>query len=367
LLPKQKKKKRSVFSNILIFISVIIAFALVMIPLGFGVIIYFNSPVQPENLPELTADIEGIRKSEDGAYYVDVHRGESSQSVGLRLERAGLIKNRHFWNLLCRWKREHIKTGVYRLEIPVNQLAIHQLLVLGKQILYRVTIPEGATLKKTAGILEEAGICSSEDFFEAARDPAIINSYRIPNLSMEGYLFPDTYLFPSGYPASQIVKAMADNFYGRIEEIDPDVKKLSPEELNEKVIIASIVEREYRVSEEAPLMAGVFYNRLQINMALQSCATVEYIITEIQGKPHPLVILNKDLEIRDPYNTYIRPGLPPGPISVPGIVALRSAIFPEKTDYFYFRLDDPEAGRHYFSKTLDEHINVVQLIPKGQS
>jgi len=364
---KQKKKKRGVFSNILIFILIIIAFVLVMIPLGLGVIIYFNSPVQPENIPELTSDIDGIRKSEDGAYYIDVRRGESSQSVGLRLERARLIKNRYFWNLICRWKKEQIKTGVYRLEIPASQLAIHQLLVSGKQILYRVTVPEGVTLRKTAGILEETGICPAEDFLEAARDIEIINSYRIPNSSMEGYLFPDTYLFPLEYPASHVVKAMADNFYARIEEIDPAVKKLSSQELNEKVIIASIVEREYRISEEAPLMAGVFYNRLKINMALQSCATVEYIITEIQDKPHPLVILNKDIEIRDPYNTYIRPGLPPGPISAPGIVALRAAIFPEKTDYFYFRLNDAAAGKHYFSRTLDEHISAGQLIPKGRS
>jgi UPF0755 protein len=366
-LSGQKKKKRGVFSNILIFISVIIAFALVMIPIGLGVIIYFNSPVQPEDLPELTADIEGIKKTEDGAYYVDVRRGESSQSVGLRLERAGLIKNRLFWNLLCRWKKEHIKTGIYRLEIPSSQLAIYQLLVSGKQILYRVTVPEGVTLRKAAGLLEEAGICSAEDFLEAAKDPAIINLYGIPNSSMEGYLFPDTYLFPSGYPASHVVRAMADNFYYRIEEIDPGVKKLSSQELNEKVIIASIVEREYRINEEAPLMAGVFYNRLQINMALQSCATVEYIITEIQNQPHPLVILNKDLEIRDPYNTYIRPGLPPGPISAPGAVSLTAAMFPEKTDYFYFRLDDAVSGRHYFSKTLDEHISAGQLIPKRRS
>ena len=366
-MSKQKKKKRGVFSKIIIFISVIIAFVLVMIPLGLGVIIYFNSPVQSEKLPVLTGDIDGIRKSEDGAYYIDVRRGESSQSVGLRLERAKLIKNRYFWNLICRWKKEQIKTGVYRLEIPTSQLAIHQLLVSGKQILYRVTIPEGVTLRKTAGVLEETGICSAEDFLEAAKDPSIINSYRIPNSSMEGYLFPDTYLFPLEYPASHVVKAMADNFYARIEEIDPAVKKLSSQELNEKVIIASIVEREYRISEEAPLMAGVFYNRLKINMALQSCATVEYIITEIQDKPHPLVILNKDIEIRDPYNTYIRPGLPPGPISAPGIVALRAAIFPEKTDYFYFRLNDAAAGKHYFSRTLDEHISAGQLIPKGRS
>jgi UPF0755 protein len=114
-------------------------------------------------------------------------------------------------------------------------------------------------------------------------------------------------------------------------------------------------------------MAGVFHNRLRINMGLQSCATVEYIITEIQGKPHPTVIYNQDLEIRDPYNTYMWAGLPPGPISAPGSVALQAVMFPRETEYLYFRLDDPATGKHYFSKTLDEHIKAGQLFTKRQS
>jgi UPF0755 protein len=253
------------------------------------------------------------------------------------------------------------------VEFPATQIAINNLLISGKQILHRVTIPEGVTLRKTAGILEEAGICSANDFLVAANNLSIMNSYRIPNSSMEGYLFPDTYLFPADFPAEQVVRTMADNFYSKIEAISPSVINFSPEELNEKVILASIVEREYRVAEEAPLMAGVFSNRLRINMALQSCATVEYIIIEIQGKPHPSVIYNQDLEIRNPYNTYIRPGLPPGPISAPGYVALTAALFPQETDYFYFRLNDPSSGRHYFSITFDEHIRAGQLFTKSQS
>ena len=341
----------------------LVALSLIMIAAALGLFISFNSPVRQEK-PVNFSQTDGIRQT-DGVWYIDVRRGESSQSVGLRLERAGLINSRYFWNLLCRINKEPVKSGTYILEEPASQIAIHNLLVSGRQILYRVTIPEGATLKKTARILEEAGICSAAEFLEAATDPEILNLYMIPNTSMEGYLFPDTYLFPAEYPAYRAITAMADNFFSRIESIDPSAVNLTPQQLNEKVIIASIVEREYRVAEEAPVMAGVFYNRLGINMALQSCATIEYIITEVQDKPHPSVLYTRDLEINDPYNTYIRPGLPPGPISAPGAVALRAALFPQKSDFFYFRLDDPQSGKHYFSRTFDEHIRAGQYIPKG--
>jgi UPF0755 protein len=361
------KINKNIFFSILKIISLLIILILSMLLLSLGVVMYFNSPVSAEKIPVITDDMYGIRKAEDNSYYIDIRRGETSQSAGARLESAGLIRNRYFWNLLCRLEKEQIKTGTYRIEIPVNMINVHRLLVSGKQILYRVTIPEGVTLNKIAVILEEAGICSAEDFLESAKDPQIINQYKIPNTSMEGYLFPDTYLFPAEYPPLQVINAMADNFFNRIENIDPLATELSPKEINDIVILASIVEREYRLAEEAPLMAGVFHNRLRINMGLQSCATVEYIITEIQGKPHPAVIYNRDLEIRDPYNTYMWAGLPPGPISAPGSVALRAVMFPQETEYLYFRLDDPSIGRHYFSKTLDEHIKAGQLFTKRQS
>jgi len=357
-----KKKIRAIFSVIIKTISMLIALSLVIIAVSMGLFMRLNSPAQ--NRPVVISELDGIRQT-DGGWHIDIRKGESSQSVGLRLERAGLIRSRFFWNILCRINKEPVKSGTYILQTPASQIAIHNLLVSGRQILHRITIPEGITLRKIARIFDENGICSAGDFLEAAKDPEITNMYRIPNSSMEGYLFPDTYLFPAEYPASRVIMAMADNFFSRLEDIDPSLKSLSSAQLNEKVIIASIVEREYRVAEEAPVMAGVFYNRLEINMALQSCATVEYIITEIQDRPHPAVLLNRDLEISDPYNTYIRPGLPPGPISAPGAVALRAAIFPQKSDFFYFRLDDPQSGRHYFSRTFDEHIRAGQLILKG--
>jgi UPF0755 protein len=354
---------KKVFSVIIKTLCVIVALSLVLAVVSLAIIMHLNSPPHTNtHFTEIERD--GIKIMENGECYIEVRRGESSQSVGLRLERTGVIRNRYFWNLINRMEKGLIKTGTYRVELPTSQLSIHRLLVSGKQLLLRVTVPEGETLSKMAKVFEEAGICSADDFLQAARDPDIAALYGIPNKTMEGYLFPDTYLFPGNFPAEQVVKAMKENFFKKIEVINPQVTTMGVSELNEKVILASIIEREYRVAEEAPLIAGVFTNRLRINMALQSCATVEYIITEIQGKPHPTHIYNQDLEIRDPYNTYQRPGLPPGPISAPGAVALHAAMFPEQTEYLYFRVEDVASGRHYFSRTLDEHIKAGQMVLK---
>ena len=339
-----------------------------------AVLVYGNTP--PPFSSEKAAEWDGVTletsDADHGAvrYAVrfEVRKGESAQSVGQRLAAAGLIRSEYFWYALCRYyDKEPVKNGTYLIDVPSNQIAIHRILVSGKQLLMRVTIPEGLTLKKTAKLLEDAGVCPADEFLAAACDTAIIGRYRIPGASMEGYLYPDTYLFPAAYPAAQVVQAMADNFFTRIGEIDEKALTMPADELNRLVILASIVEREYRLDEEAPVMAGVFFNRLNIGMALQSCATVEYVITEIQGKPHPEFLLTRDTEIRDPYNTYIRPGLPPGPICAPGSVALGAVFAPVKSVYLYFRLVDPDTGKHYFSNTLDDHIKAGKLYVKGGS
>jgi UPF0755 protein len=342
------------FIGITLFLSVVI--------LGFA--IFLNTPPGGGG-PVIPQD--GLLPEPDGRVYLEVRKGESALSVGKRLEDAGLIRNRYFWYLLSRFEKAYIKTGAYMLEIPATQLTLHDILVSGRQMLQRVTVPEGVTLKKAARLFEEAGICAASAFLDAAADRNLIDQYHVPGDTLEGYLYPDTYLFPLGYPAPQVIRTMVDTFFDRLAAIDGAYLDLSPEELNRRVIVASIVEREYRVDEEAALMAGVFYNRLRIGMALQSCATVEYVITEIQGRPHPDVLYTRDIEIRDPYNTYIRPGLPPGPISFPGSVALNAAFFPAASDYLYFRLVDSAAGRHYFSRTLDDHIRAGVLYVKGRS
>jgi UPF0755 protein len=364
-----KEKALPVVRRVSKVLSFSIALGLFFIFFTLAVLIYFNSPPAPPPKPAKQSSGPGERLfiEKDGSLFLEVRSGETAFSVGNRLEEAGIIRSRYFWYFLSRFTKEYIKTGAYRIELPASQIRIHSLLVSGDQILVRVTIPEGATLKKTARILEETGICDAGAFLFAAASREILDGYGVPGETMEGYLFPETYFFPYSFPAEKVAAAMADTFFSRLGEIAPESLSMDRDELFKKVIIASIVEREYRIDEEAALMAGVFYNRLNIGMALQSCATVEYVITEIQGRPHPEVLYNRDIEIRDPYNTYLRPGLPPGPISAPGKTALEAAFNPAPAAYLYFRLTDPGAGRHYFSRTLDDHIRAGVLYVKKSS
>jgi UPF0755 protein len=155
---------------------------------------------------------------------------------------------------------------------------------------------------------------------------------------------------------SEVIKVMVKNFFKQIENI-PNIDKENFENLNKIVTLASIVEREYRIASEAKLIASVFSNRLRHNIGLYSCATIEYIITEIEGRPHPDVITYKDLSIDSPYNTYKWAGLPPGPISNPGKTALDAAANPAKTKYYFFRLVDNATGKHVFTENFSTHVN----------
>ena len=139
----------------------------------------------------------------------------------------------------------------------------------------------------------------------------------------------------------------------------------SEQELYQTVILASIVEREYRVEEEAPLIASVFSNRLRHNIGLYSCATIVYILTEIEGRPHPDRILLEDTKIDSPYNTYMYYGLPPTPVSNPTVGSIIAAIEPAETTYYYFCSRNDGSGEHVFAETLEEHQkNVATYLRK---
>jgi UPF0755 protein len=188
-------------------LSVIIALGLVFCALAFGGFTYFNAA--PEGNIELLRPLveemsarggSGIHLEEGGALIFEVRNGESAQSVGSRLQSAGVIRNRYFWNILFRLDNEFLKVGTYRIELPASQMEIRSILTSGDQLLVRVTIPEGFTLRRTARLLEEAGICNFNDFLAAASSREMLDAYNIPGATMEGYLYPDTYLFPFFYP-----------------------------------------------------------------------------------------------------------------------------------------------------------------------
>jgi len=288
---------------------------------------------------------------------VAVRPGESLGTIAGRLQAEGLVRSAFFLEALARLTgtQGSYKSGYFRILPGDSAVDVHNLLVSGYQEQVKVTIPEGWSLKKIAAHLEAKGVSTRAEVLAAACSPALLARLGVPAANLEGYLFPDTYFFPRGYPAEGIVEQMALNFFDRLRELDPESGRLSPGELHEKLIVASIVEREYRLEREAPLIASVFYNRLRYNIGLESCATLEYIITDVLDRPHPGYLGEEDKRIKSPYNTYMWAGLPPGPISNPGRVALAAALHPPRTEFYYFVLKDPQTGQHYFSDSLKQH------------
>jgi UPF0755 protein len=301
-----------------------------------------------------------------GDRFFVVEKGESLTSIAERLADEGYIRSPAFLLAVARIRRTEgsFKAGWYRVPPGSSALRVHDLLVSGSQSLVKLTVPEGWTINRIAALVEERGIARAADFEAAARSPTLAESLSVPAATLEGFLYPDTYFVPAPFPAGTLARMMVETFFERLDAVEPGWRSLGSAELFGKVILASIVEREYRLAEEAPLIASVFENRLRLGIGLESCATIAYIITEIQHLPHPEYITLEDKGINSAYNTYKWAGLPPGPIANPGRVALDAAFHPARTDYLYFVLRDEEAGRHYFSKNLDAHNKAKKLYLK---
>ena len=316
-----------------------------------GMAYYYNLPVS---------------MSDDEVIVIEIEKGASLRSISEKLEGNNLIRSSFIFMAITKimGAEQKMKSGQYGISRSMNTVGIYRMIVSGDAMLYKITIPEGITASKIAAILEAAKITDQEGFFNAIVDSELIKKFNISAASLEGYLFPDSYMFPQNYPAERVVSFMVSNFFKKIAAIYPEYTSLTPREINNNLIVASIVEREYRVAEEAPLIASVFFNRLNIRMPLGSCATVEYIITEIQKKPHPEYLTYADIEIESAYNTYIKYGLPPAPICNPGGVALSAAFAPAETNYLYFVLKDKNSGEHFFSTKFSDHNNAKILYLK---
>jgi UPF0755 protein len=348
------QKKRPFLVILVALIAFLVLFAIVLGVAGLITLSVLDRP--PTAMP-------------GGGVEFRVSAGESGNSVARRLAQSRAIKSEILFRLLMKARSldQSLKAGDYLIQADMGASSILDMIASGRQILVRVTIPEGASVGTAATMAENAGVASAKSVLDAVSNPALLHSLALPATSAVGYLFPDTYLLPKNAGAEQLVRLMVETFRRKLAQDIPESTGLSPVELHERVILASIVEREYRVADEAPIMASVFLNRLRIGMALQSCATVVYVLSERQGKPHPARLFDRDLAVQDPFNTYMHPGLPPAPICNPGLTALTAVFRPASSKYLYFRLIDEAAGRHYFSETLDEHIKAAVLAVKPKS
>ncbi len=283
---------------------------------------------------------------------VEIPPGTSVRAVAKTLQARGVIRSAVAFELLCRLRGARPQAGEYRFERPASSFAVLHKLVVGEVAYHTVLVPEGSTMFQVAERMAQAGLVPREEFLQAARDPALIRDLAPKARNLEGFLFPAQYEFPRSVTAQEIVAAMVRRFRqvwdSLAEQPGGNPHGLTPLEL---VTLASLVERETGVADERGLIAGVFYNRLRKRYPLQCDPTVIYAL-ELAGRYRGELLL-RDLRFDSPYNTYRYRGLPPGPIANPGEAALRAALFPPETDYFYFVANGE--GGHFFSKTLREH------------
>jgi UPF0755 protein len=292
------------------------------------------------------------RPAGDGSKKTDfvVKSGWGSSAVTSSLARESLIKSRTGFKIMLfiTGKTTDIKRGIYTLDDSMRPSKIIDILTSGRTKTVTFTIPEGFNNRQVADELVKKGLFTSkEQFIKLASSPAVLSRFNIKGGSAEGYLFPDTYTVPVGYPAEKIIVLMIEHFFEKVSELNGFPQE--PEKRQRFITLASIVEREAKVVNERPLIAAVFINRLKKDMPLESCATIQYLFD-----PPKKRIYFQDLDKVSPYNTYRNRGLPAGPISNPGLSSLNAVLKPADTDYLFFVVKGN--GEHHFSKDYREHL-----------
>ena len=293
---------------------------------------------------------------------VEIPSGSPFRKIAKSLKAKGVITNDIKFYFLARCKKHltSIKAGEYLLTTNMTPLDVLDTLVSGRTLLYRLTVPEGHNLYQVSDTANSLGLVSKEEFIAKAHDPLLLQELRIEGISVEGYLFPETYFFSKPATSDKIIRTMVQKFW---EHFSDDLRfqgqKLGLTE-HQVVILASIIEKETGVSEERRLISAVFHNRLKINMKLQSDPTVIYGIKNFSGN-----LTKKDLLTSTPYNTYTHEGLPIGPIANPGREALGATVNPAPATYLYFVSKND--GSHFFSSTYKEHLKAVRQYQKSSS
>jgi UPF0755 protein len=286
---------------------------------------------------------------------VELPPGTSLAEVARRLEAQGVVRSAAGFRLLARLRgaSRAVQAGTYDFAAPATPGEVLGRLVAGDVRRLRLTIPEGWTLREIAARVEAGGLGSARTFLRLANDPQFIASLGISAASLEGYLFPETYLIAAGTPEERLIRTMVEQLRSRLA---PDLIEGAAKaglDLHDLLTLASIIQKEAGSREEMPLISAVFHNRLKRGMRLQADPTVIYGLARFNGN-----LTRRDLTTPTPYNTYSIAGLPPGPIASPGEEALRAAAFPASAGYLYFVARGD--GTHVFSLTLPEHNRAVR-------
>lgn len=284
-----------------------------------------------------------------------VPKGSTGRDVGRMLAEAGLIEYEGFFRLAVQLDPTEtvIRHGVYELNQGLSARdLLHQLQAGPVQPLevdrVKVTIPEGLAIPQIAESRPDGAA-----FLRAASNPALIERLGVKGTTLEGFLMPDTYYFDEEPDAESLVARQVEHFEKVYQHIAAEIPGSEAYDRTTVMTIASLVEEEARTDEERPPIAAVMYNRLKLGMPLQMDSTLQYALGKYGQR-----MLNIDKEVDSPYNTYLYPGLPPGPISSPGAASIRAALAPAEVDYLYF-VSNADGKTHTFSSTIEEHEQAV--------
>jgi len=283
----------------------------------------------------------------------------SFQQVAALLEREQLIKSRLAFVWVGRWYSfdRKIQAGEYELNPSMTPAEILTRLSTGQVVLHSILIPEGLTMMQIAELFGQQGLVDRQELLRLMKDPAFIASLDIHAPTLEGYLYPDTYKFPKGVTAKQVLTAMVEHLrqvYGPDFQARAQDLKMTQHEV---LTLASVIEKESASNGERDEISAVFHNRLKKRIPLQSDPTVIYGLPNYDGNIH-----KKDLLSPSPYNTYRVSGLPPGPIANPGVQSIRATLYPSNSRALYFVSKND--GTHQFSATLAEHNEAVEKYQK---
>ena len=329
----------------------LLAFAIVaLFVIGVAAVWFQLSLTQRRDLPEQVTS-------------VTVEPGMGTREIVARLAAVGVVQDQTallLW-LTATGQGRALKAGDYEFESPISPLEAIDKIRRGEVATRRVTIPEGLNRYAISELLaEKTGLGSRERFLSLTGDPTLIRDIDSAASTLEGYLFPDTYDYTSKTTPEEVVRQMVDRFR-QVYNSKPEISQRAAERgmtIRELMTLASMVEEEARVDDERPLVASVFYNRLEKDMKLASDPT--FVYAAILAGDYDGDVNNPKHRARlSPYNTYAFEGLPPGPIANPGQKSLEAVLEPAETDFLYFVVNGTE-GRHKFSRTAAEHEEAVK-------
>lgn len=280
-----------------------------------------------------------------GETFVDIPRGSSSAAISRMLVSAGVVSSR--WDfLLARIAQRGrvLKAGEYRFIRPASAVEVYSRIARGDVFYYELVVPEGRNMFDIAASAEKLGLFPADEFLSAARDSGLIRDLDPRAPTLEGYLYPDTYKLSRHTTPEQLCRRMTNRFREAWRGLRAEA---SP---HDAVTLASLVEKESKLDSERPLIAAVYHNRLRIGMKLDCDPTIIY--AALLADRYRGAIYRSDLDRDAPYNTYRRPGLPPGPIANPGLHSLEAALHPAESKALYFVLRPDGSGGHQFSADL---------------